>query len=54
LRPQAKEGGCDLFVDMDGVLADFDAHHEAVFGVRPSKVTDNVHWAAVRRGRGLL
>lgn len=37
-----------IFVDMDGVLADFDAHHEAVFGVRPDKVADNVDWSAVR------
>jgi hypothetical protein len=38
-----------LFVDMDGVLADFDAHHEAVFGVRSDKRLDNVDWAAVRK-----
>jgi hypothetical protein len=37
-----------LFVDMDGVLADFNAHYESVFGVRPCKVADNVDWAAVR------
>lgn len=37
-----------IFVDMDGVLADFDAHYEAVFGSRPSVVADNVDWAAVR------
>lgn len=37
-----------LFVDMDGVLADFDAHHEAVFGVRASKLLDNVDWKKVR------
>jgi hypothetical protein len=37
-----------LFVDMDGVLADFDAHHENVFGVRSSKIIDNVDWRAVR------
>ncbi len=36
-----------LFVDMDGVLADFDAHHEAVFGYRSDKLLDNVDWAAV-------
>jgi hypothetical protein len=33
-----------LFVDMDGVLADFDAHYEAVFGVRASKELDNIDW----------
>lgn len=37
-----------LFVDMDGVLADFDAHHETVFGVRADKLADNVDWKAVR------
>ena len=37
-----------IFVDMDGVLANFDAHHEAVFGVRADKVADNVDWSAVR------
>jgi len=37
-----------VFVDMDGVLADFDAHHETVFGFRPDKITDNVDWSVVR------
>lgn len=37
-----------LFVDMDGVLADFDSHHEAVFGVRADKLADNVDWQRVR------
>ena len=37
-----------LYVDMDGVLADFDQHHETVFGVRSDKLADNVDWAAVR------
>lgn len=37
-----------LFVDMDGVLADFDQHHEDVFGIRPDKKADNVDWAKVR------
>ena len=41
-----------LFVDLDGVLADFDAHHAAVFGVRPDKQADNVDWAAVRATPG--
>ena len=41
-----------LFVDMDGVLADFDAHHEAVFGVRSDKLADNVDWSAVRARPG--
>jgi len=37
-----------IFVDMDGVLADFDAHHEAVFGARADKAANNVDWDAVR------
>lgn len=38
----------DLFVDMDGVLADFDRHYWDVFGVRPDKTVDNVNWDAVK------
>lgn len=41
-----------LYVDMDGVLADFDRHHESVFGFRSCKLTDNVDWEAVRRVEG--
>lgn len=41
-----------VFVDMDGVLADFDAHHGAVFGHRSDKKLDNVDWAAVRAVKG--
>jgi len=41
-----------VFVDMDGVLADFDAHHEAIFGVRPSKTADSVDWQKVRAVKG--
>ena len=37
-----------LFVDLDGTLADFDAHYEALFGLRPCKIADNVDWKAVR------
>lgn len=37
-----------IFVDMDGVLADFDAGYELQFGFRPSKADDNVDWNAVR------
>lgn len=33
---------------MDGVLADFDSHHEAVFGFRSCKLADNVDWGRVR------
>lgn len=41
-----------IFVDMDGVLADFDAHHETVFGVRADKLADNVDWQRVRNVHG--
>ena len=41
-----------LFVDMDGVLADFDTGYEQVFGFRPSKADDNVDWDAVRAVEG--
>jgi len=37
-----------LFVDLDGVLADFDTGYEKVFGLRPDKKADNVDWDAVR------
>lgn len=37
-----------VYLDMDGVLADFDQHHFDVFGIRPCKTADNVDWAAVR------
>lgn len=40
-----------IFVDMDGVLADFDGHYKAVFGVHPDKVTNNVDWNAVRTAK---
>ena len=37
-----------LFIDMDGVLADFDQHYEDVFGTRPSREFDNADWDKVR------
>lgn len=43
-----------LFVDMDGVLADFEGHYKNVFGVELDMVAyrthgrDNVNWKAVR------
>lgn len=40
--------GTQLFVDMDGVLADFDTGYEQRFGRRPSKADDNVDWNLVR------
>lgn len=42
----------EILVDMDGVLADFDAGYEQHFGTRPSKSDDNVDWALVRRTEG--
>lgn len=36
-----------LFVDMDGVLADFDTGYELSFGIRPSKKDDNVDWKLI-------
>jgi hypothetical protein len=36
-----------LFVDMDGVIADFAQHHQAVVGWRPDQ-EDDVDWAVVR------
>lgn len=41
-----------IFVDMDGVLADFDSHYEAVFGAKPDKDADNVDWQRVCGRRG--
>ncbi len=38
-----------VFVDLDGTLADFDRHHETVFGVRADKALDNVNWSEVRK-----
>lgn len=40
-----------LFIDLDGTIADFDRHHETVFGIRSSKLTDNVDWAKVRESK---
>lgn len=37
-----------LFVDMDGVLADFDSGYARAFGIRPSIASDNVDWNLVR------
>lgn len=37
-----------LFVDMDGVLADFDAHYEYHLGRRPDR-EDNEHWTKIQQ-----
>ncbi len=36
-----------LFVDLDGVLADLDGQYEKLFGVRPDKKLDNIDWSVV-------
>jgi hypothetical protein len=41
-----------VFVDLDGVLADFDTGYERAFGIRPSKAADNVDWSLVRKRDG--
>lgn len=41
-------GVVHLFLDLDGVAADFDAHYENLFGYRPSKALDNTDWSLVR------
>lgn len=38
----------DIYCDMDGVLADFDAGYERAFGRRPTKEADDVDWELVR------
>lgn len=38
-----------IYVDMDGVLADFDRQYETVFGTHADKRLDNVDWKAVRK-----
>lgn len=43
-----------IFVDMDGVLADFDRHYHDVFGHVPDKLADDVDWDAVRRHDGFF
>lgn len=41
-----------VFVDLDGVLADFDHGYAKAFGRFPSKTEDDVDWDAVRRHEG--
>ena len=36
-----------VYVDLDGVMADFDSHYQNLFGVRPDKAADNVDWSKV-------
>lgn len=43
-----------VFVDMDGVLADFDSHHHRVFGRLPDRVADNVDWSHVNNHDGFF
>lgn len=37
-----------LYLDLDGTLADFDVGYERAFGVRPDKAKDDVDWDLVR------
>ncbi len=37
-----------IYIDLDGTLADFDRHHEVIFGFRSDKLLDNVDWKKVR------
>lgn len=39
-----------LFCDLDGVLADFDTHYEAVTGIPADKTSDNVEWDKIAKG----
>jgi len=41
-----------IFVDLDGVLADFDRGYREEFGTDASKATDNVDWKKVRARQG--
>lgn len=41
-----------LFLDMDGVLADFDAGYAKAFGIEVSKEADNANWTLVRGHKG--
>jgi hypothetical protein len=41
-----------IFVDMDGVLADFDTGYEIKFGYRPDKTADTADWNKVRNCAG--
>ena len=41
-----------VFVDMDGVLADFDTGYANAFGPHGGKAADNVDWAQIRRTPG--
>lgn len=40
-----------IFVDMDGVLADFDSHYENLFGKRPNKLKNDVNWRLVSESK---
>lgn len=41
-----------LFLDLDGVLADFDKGVRAVLGKNPAELNEKVMWAALARTRG--
>lgn len=37
-----------LYVDQDGVLADFDSHYQTLFGSSPNKLQDKVDWRRIQ------
>lgn len=41
-----------VFVDLDGVMADFDRGYETAFGIVPDKETDNVDWNLIKARPG--
>lgn len=41
-----------LYVDLDGVLSDFDRHYNNLFGIKATKQDDNVDWKLVREREG--
>jgi hypothetical protein len=51
---ELRNGQPPLFLDLDGVLADFDAHVEALFGAPPSGMPIGQMWARAARTRGFF
>lgn len=43
-----------IYCDLDGVLADLDAHYSNLFGLPASKELDNVDWRLVRDSKGFF
>ena len=38
-----------LYVDLDGVLGDFDAHYKATFGAAPNRPLGDDAWAKIAK-----